>query len=130
MQIVTIDPNGLRLVWNDVREGLDKMPPADWIAEDVYHAIRSGDSALVMFYDTRLAGFLVLRRLVTEFSKQVCLHVWLAYSKGDADLFALGEAHIRQIAHQMGAAKVTFESPRPGWAKRYPMVESTYEIPL
>lgn len=130
MQLVTIDPAGLRLVWNDVREGLDKMPASDWIAEDVYHAIRSSESALVMAYDGEFVGFMVLRRLVAEFSKQVKLHVWLAYNKGDSDILTIGESHLRQLAEQMGAHRITFGSPRPGWAKRYPLVEATYEIPL
>jgi hypothetical protein len=42
MNLVLIHPDNLRAFWPDIRSGLDEMPAEDWIAEDVYHEIRSG----------------------------------------------------------------------------------------
>lgn len=107
------------------------MPPADWIAEDVYHAIRSGESALYVFTQAgQFAGFVVLRRLVAEFSGTVSCHVWLAYSTSNADAYLAAESFIKESAKRMGASRITFSSPRAGWAKRYPLIEATYQIPM
>lgn len=131
MDIVLVAPDALRSVWNFVREGLAEMPAEDWIAEDVYHAIRSGNAALhLAIDDTGPVGFLVLVRRTAEFSGVPILHVWLAYSKADKDAFTAGEKVIRETARRMGAHKITFGSPRMGWAKRYPLVSATYEIPM
>lgn len=126
-----IHPAQLRTVWAQVKAGLATMPPADWIAEDVYHAIKSGESALYCFtQDGAFAGFVVLRRIVAEFSGDVACHVWLAYSASDADAYTAAESFIKESAKRMGASRITFSSPRFGWAKRYPFVEATYQIPL
>lgn len=125
-----IHPNDLRRVWGEVRKGLDTMPDADWIAEDVYHAIKSGDSALYVFTQAgQFAGFVVLRRQVAEFSGEVACHIWLAYSASDADAYQAAEGFIKSSAKHMGASRITFCSPRKGWAKRYPLKTSHYEIP-
>ena len=129
MELVLIPPNALRSVWDFVRAGLATMPPEDWIAEDVYHAIRSGESALhVALGNAGPCGFLVLRRHLTEFTQTPELHVWLAYNAGDADVIAAGETVLKETATRMGAARITFGSPRKGWAKRYRPVTTTYEI--
>lgn len=130
MDIVLIHPDGLRAVWEEVRAGLSEMPPSDWIAEDVYHAIKSGESALYIAINNEgFSGFMVLRRMQTEFSRKPYLHVWLAYHKTGADMYEAGIQAIRNAAQNMGAHKITFGSPRKGWAKRYPLAEATYEIP-
>lgn len=126
-----IHPTQLRGVWPKIRAGLEAMPPDDWIAEDVYHAIKSGESALHVFTEAgQFAGFLVLRRLVAEFSGEVSCHIWLAYSVSHADAYLAAESFIKESAKRMGASRITFSSPRKGWAKRYPLASCTYEIPL
>lgn len=91
MDLVLIHPDSLRAHWDNVRKGLDVMPKDDWIAEDVYHEIRSGNAALhVALGDQGFAGFLVLQRRVTEFTRVPTLHVWLAYNEGDADVIEAG----------------------------------------
>lgn len=131
MQILLIPPADLRRVWPTVREGLALMPAEDWIPEDVYHLIKTGDSALYMGHgDAGYLGFFVLRRLVGEFDGSVSLHCWLAYNAGDADVFMAAESMVRQIAQQAGASRITFGSPRKGWGKRYPLVTATYSVPL
>ena len=131
MDIVLIAPDSLHAVWKDVRAGLEKMPVSDWIPEDVYHAVRSGESALYIGVgDAGFGGFMVLRKQQTEFSKQPVLHVWLAYSVAEPDVLAHGIDTVREVAKRIGAQKITFGSPRKGWAKRFPVVDATYEIPL
>lgn len=122
--ICLIHPERLRDVWDKVKAGLYDMPPDDWIAEDVYHAIKSGDAVLYVCGD----GFMVLRRIEEEFSRKVRLHVWLAHHPQGLDMYETGEALIRDCAMRMGAERITFGSPRKGWSKRYPMVSALYEV--
>lgn len=126
-----IAPAQLRSVWLDVKRGLESMPAEDWIAEDVYHAIASGDAALYVFRESgTFAGFVVLRRLTAEFSGEIHCHIWLAYSESTRDAYSAAESFIKESAKHMGASRITFSSPRTGWAKRYPLLSATYEIPL
>ena len=131
MDIYLIQPKDLRHVWDDVKAGLAEMPESDWIPEDVYHAIKSGQVALhIGVTPEGFAGFMVLKPSQTEFSGKPTLHVWLVYNTAGADMMAAGEQLIRETARKMGAQKITFGSPRKGWAKRYNLVEATYEMPL
>lgn len=124
-----IHPAQLRSVWDAVKRGLESMPADDWIAEDVYHAIKSGAATLYVFTEAgAFAGFVVLRRLTAEFSGEVICHIWLAYSASNADAYQAAESFIKGAAKHMGAARITFSSPRKGWAKRYPLASCTYEI--
>lgn len=131
MDFILIHPDGLRAVWPDVRAGLETMPKDDWIPEDVFHAIKSGESALYIgMRDTGYCGFFVLRKLLGEFSRDPILHCWLAYNHGDASVYDEAADFMRAQAKQMGAKRLTFGSPRPGWGKRYACTTATYEIPL
>lgn len=122
-------PAALRSIWDKVKEGLAQMPPEDWIPEDVYWHIKTGQAALYVATDgAEFGGFLVLQRRETEFTGLPILHVWLAYNAGGADVFEAGEATIRQAATQMGAHRITFGSPRRGWSRRYPLVTATYAL--
>jgi len=131
MDITLIHPDGLRAVWPTVRAGLETMPKDDWIPEDVFHAVKSGAAAL--YYgtgDKGYCGFFVLQRLLGEFSRDPILHCWLAYNHGDASVYEAAEEFMRSHAKQIGAKRLTFGSPRPGWGKRFPCLTATYEIPL
>ena len=131
MAIEIVHPSQIRAVWPFVRKGLESLPADEWIPEDVYHCVKSGDSALYLCkQDDAPVAFFILRRRVAEFSGDVWLHVWIAYSEGDADVYDESVAVIRQVAAQAGAARITLESPRKGWAKRYPVISTYCEIPL
>ena len=131
MDFILIPPDELRAVWSQVSEGLADMPADDWIPEDVYHLIKAGDSALYMaLRDGTYDGFLVVRQLVAEFSRTPTLHVWLAYHVTTDDVREHVDGFLRQLAQNMGARRITFGSPRMGWAKRYPLQTATYEIPM
>jgi len=130
MDFALIPPNALRGVWDFVKQGLASMPAEDWIAEDVYHAIKSGDAALhLAIDDTGPCGFLVLQKRTTEFTHETFLHVWLAYNHGERDVIEAGEQLLHAVAQHMNASRIRFGSPRKGWAKRYTPVSTTYEIP-
>lgn len=72
---------------------------------------------------------MVLQAKVTEFSNKPVLHVWLAYNHGDGDVIDAGMRVLQETASRMNAHKITFGSPRKGWAKRFPVVTTHYEIP-
>lgn len=131
MEFTLIHPDGLRAAWPRIRAGLDRLPPEDWIAEDVYHAIKAGTAALYIgTNDTGYAGFFAFRLQQEEFSREPVLHVWLACNEGDADVFGQAEAFILHVAREAGARRMTFGSPRKGWAKRYQAISTTYSIPV
>lgn len=107
------------------------MPDEDWIAEDVYAEVRFGGAAMhVVTEGDQFLGFLALQVKEAEFSGKTILHVWLAYNAGSVDVISEGEQLIRDTAKRINASKITFGSPRKGWAKRYPLVTATYEIPM
>ena len=131
MDSILIHPDSLRAVWPDVRAGLETMPKDDWIVEDVYHAIKSGAAALYIGQnDSGFCGFLVLQKLLGEFSRDPILHCWLAYNHGEGEIYDKALEFLKSQARQMGAKRLTFGSPRPGWGKRYACTTATYEIPL
>jgi hypothetical protein len=102
----------------------------DWIAEDVYHAIKSGVAAChVAQTEGGYAGCLITTLRHAEFSHTPALHVWIAHSTG-GDVFEQGLPMLKQMAQHAGAARITFGSPRKGWAKRYPLVTAIYEVPV
>lgn len=65
-----------------------------------------------------------------EFSGRPSLHVWIVHNEGDASVMDEGHELLRKMAHNAGVSRITFGSPRVGWAKRYKLVSATYEIDL
>jgi hypothetical protein len=133
MQLVLIQPSGLRDIWPQVLGSLCKVRTkghCDWIAEDVYHAIKAGDAAChVAMTEQGYVGCLITTMTSAEFSNAQALHVWIAHSEG-GDVFEAGLPMLRDMAKRAGVPRITFGSPRPGWAKRFPMINATYEVSL
>lgn len=132
MDFILVTPADLRAHWPRIAESLAvvqaKASP-DWIAEDVYHAIKSGVAAChVALNDQGYAGVLITKLSRGEFSGIPSLHVWIAHNAGAPDVFEAGLPVLHQLAQRAGAARITFGSPRPGWAKRFPLIEATYEV--
>lgn len=124
-----IHPNTLRTHWPRIKASLDAVQAKasdDWIAEDVYHAIKAGAAACHLSDD----GLLITTITHAEFSGTPALHVWIAHNTGGADVLENGLPMLREMARRAGVTKITFGSPRPGWAKRFPLVSATYEVPL
>ena len=127
---VLVDPNELHDVWPLVKKGLDriirKIRP-DWIAEDVYSALKAGTSGLHLGYEgDEYEGFVVLTPS-TDFDGRI-LFVWAAYSPRSADTIEKYWPFIRDIATKSGSKKVRFASPREGFKKSsFTPVTTIYE---
>lgn len=115
MEARLISPNDLRQWWRFVRPGLEKIlhkTPEGWIPEDVYTDCFNGKSMLwVGLVDARPVGFMVLQ------PKGTALHVWCAYLS-EVGYFDAGWQHLLNIAQHGDAKRLTFESWRPGWARK------------
>lgn len=134
MDFRLVPPVALRQHWPRIQSSLCAVRAKtsnDWIPEDVYHSIKSGESACHLAYDgERYAGLLVSKISVAEFSGTRSLFVWIAHNEGDADVIEAGVDMLRDMAGRANASRITFGSPRPGWAKRFPLITATYEVPL
>lgn len=121
MRLVT----DIRNEWPRIRASLEVVQaksPEDWIPEDVYHALQSQQAAAYLSDD----GLLIVQRLMTEFTRQPYMHVWIAH--GDMTDTALD--FLRQQAKHVGCTRITFGSTRLGWSKRFPLVSATFEVPV
>ena len=134
MEFELIPAVHLRSVWPLVRVSLDAVQaksPEDWIAEDVYHAIKAGSAALHLAKDGgEVAGVLVTTVTFAEFSGRKFLHVWVAHNMGAADVVDSGIEMLKAMARAAGAEMVTFGSKRAGWKSRHKTVSATYGIDL
>jgi hypothetical protein len=134
MELTLVPSAGVRQAWPLILPSLQAVQAKtadDWIPEDVYHALKSGEAACHLGTDANgFCGVLITTRTTAEFSGTPALHVWIVHNAGDADLLEAGMPLLRQMAQKAGFARITFGSPRPGWAKRFPLVSATYAIPM
>lgn len=97
----------------------------------MYHAIKAGHAAChYALNESGFAGLLVTTKAISEFSRTPSIHVWIAHNASDADVIEGGLALLRDMAQQAGATRITFASPRVGWAKRHKLISATYEVSL
>ena len=126
-----IEPRSLRSVWPIVRHGLDVVVQknrVDWIPEDVYHALKSGTAAL---HFSGEGSFLVTCLNVNDYTDNRELHIWIAYSADESrNVIDEGLELLKAMAKNAGATRITFDSPRKGWERRYTMITATYEVSL
>ncbi|MFL9582363.1 hypothetical protein [Stenotrophomonas sp. AB1(2024)] len=134
MELIIIKPDELRAHWPVIAPALDSVIAAtspDWIKEDVFHRIKSGEAVLHVVYGLgQYKCMFILTREVEEYSGNPSLHIWIAHNGGDAESYNFGLEQIKQAARHFGATRLTLESPRLGWAKRFRLVSATYEVPL
>lgn len=134
MDLIVVTPADLRTHWPRISASLDAVQakaPEDWIKEDVYHGIRSGQAAChIALDDNGFAGLMVTTITRAEFSGAQALHVWIAHNEGEADVIEAGLDLLRAMAHKAGVSRITFGSPRKGWSKKFPLISATYEVPL
>lgn len=127
-----INPAVIHSVWGKVRHGIQTVQQRTaetYLPEDVYHAIKSGAATLHIGYlDNEYAGFVVLMPYRDQYTNDMVMHCWIAYSTG-ADVFDLALAEIQQMAKNINA-KITFTSPRKAWEKRFKPLYTVYEVPL
>lgn len=136
MEILYVNPAELRAHWPVIAPALDSVIEAtspDWIKEDVYHQLASKQATANLIYERgQYRSLFILTQPSEEFSGQRCLHIWIAENalSGTDESFEFGLNAIKQIALQLRAPKLTLESPRKGWSKRFKLVSATYEVPL
>ncbi len=134
MELILVKPAELRAHWPVISAALDSVIEAtspDWIKEDVFFRIKSGQAIAHLIYHLgAYQALFVLSPDKEEFSGASSLHIWLAHNAGDDAAYDFGLDAIKQIARNGGATRLTLESPRLGWAKRFRLVSATYEVPL
>lgn len=133
-----IKPDDLIFEWERVRAGLlevMKHSAEDWLPEDVYLSLKTGNSALYVAEDAQgdYLGFVVLQVLPMFHGKR--LHVWCAHSTNTRWLVRTFNTDVQALAKEIGAKKVTFTSPRPEWQRvalrgGFKPSQTTYEISL
>lgn len=134
MELVLVPPAGVRQTWPLILPSLQAVMAkgaVEWIPEDVYHALKTGDAVCHIATDAGgYAGCMVTQRVTDHYSGKQSLHVWIVHNAGPAELLDCGMPMLQEMARKGGFARITFGSPRKGWAKRFPMIEATYEIPI
>ena len=118
-KLVYVEPSNLHEYWPLVKIGIEKVREhsADtWLPEDVYAAIKGGNSSLFIGLDGGYEGFIVLSS-IPSFDGPVCF-IWALYGTGlTEDLLGKYWGEVKQIARDMGARRIEFTSPRPAWAR-------------
>jgi hypothetical protein len=117
--VTPVKPDDLQDVWPLIQPGLLKVlkhSTDNWIPEDVYHAIKSGQSVLHLVYvEGDYCGFTV-STLVTTFDGKA-LHFWIVYNASKVDIIKTFMPEVERLARAAGARRVTFWSPRR-WERR------------
>ena len=117
----------LRQVWPSVRPLLEELAiktKQNWIAEDIYTEVLTGKARLFLVE----GGVLVTVPQVEEFTGANVLHVWCGIGQGHDYESSLEE--LKEHAREFGFQKITFESNREGWKKRFPIESIRYRIEL
>ena len=127
--MIYVKPQELQEVWNLVKEGLEKINNKisdNWIPEDVYYSIKSGESSLYLFYDNdNYEGFTVLT--INQSYNYPILFIWCFYSNSFTNAPTKYWPEIQEVAHNIGAKKIQFNSPRKGWEKMFKKISIIYE---
>jgi len=103
---------------------LAKDTTQNWIAEDIYKEVSQGTARLFLVE----GGVLVTIPQVEEFTNAKVLHVWCGIGEGHDYEASLEQ--LKEHAREFGFAKITFESNRAGWKKRFPVESIRYRIEL
>lgn len=136
MDLILVQSAELRAHWPMISRALDSVIDStspDWIKEDVYHQLKTNGAVAHLVYERgEYRSLFILTQPSEEFSGSRCLHIWIAENdiSGTPESFEFGLSQIKAIAQRLGAPKLTLESPRKGWAKRFALVSATYEVPL
>jgi len=112
--LIAVPPSDVASYWPAVRKELDRLSRRGtdgWIPEDVYLLLRT--NAATLYVQDGVEGFAILQLFPNYSGKR--LHIWIACLKDDPLRFM---DEIVALARQYGASKITYESPRAGWAKR------------
>ena len=115
----------LRSVWPSVRPLLQKLSEkTNWVQEDIYTEVSQGRARLFVGE----GSVLVVVPKEEEFTHKKVLHVWVGVNESDD--FEKELAWLKQHAKEFGFSKITFDSIREGWKKRFPVESISYRIEL
>ena len=125
MDKVYIQPKDIKSVWGFVKPNLYTIlekSPENWIPEDIYAAIVTGQAILcISTSKTEPNGFVVGRiidRQVNTIEKDIdTLHIWVGYANTmlrEQEQWKL----IEQIAKEQNCKRISFETWRKGWSKK------------
>jgi hypothetical protein len=110
----------LREVWPDVKAGLEvilKRTQQTWIAEDVYHALKTKQSILLIgIEEGKFAGFVVLT--MNKGFDGLEGHIWTAYNISKSEYINTSWPIIQGFCKAAGCRRVTMSSSRKGWGRR------------
>lgn len=125
MNPVLVTPRALPVVWPFVVRALNairKKTGETYTDGDVYSALfkRSAFLWLDRRDDPQMLGILV--------PENGGLHVWISANFGPPSLLAEAVAWVKDQQKQHGFSRVTFDSPRKGWAKHFRVTQYTYEV--
>lgn len=114
-----IEPRHLAAEWERVRAGLVEVKKAtndDWLPEDVYMAIRTGQAVLYLGTGDagEYLGFLVLRLVATTHAKK--MEIWCAYAVPGVSVMRRFLPHIKAVARNAGVSGILFSSARQEWS--------------
>jgi hypothetical protein len=120
-RLVPIDSDAqIREVWPDVRSGLEvilKRTQQTWIAEDVYHALKTKQSILLIgIEEGKFAGFVVLT--MNKSHDGIEGHIWVAYNISKSEYIDASWPIIQGFCKAAGCRRVTMSSSRKGWGRR------------
>ena len=106
-ELTYIQPAHLHDHWEAIKPGLEacRKRGEAWIVEDVYHAIKSGQSFLYV----ASCGFLVLTPQQSYDGNQ--LFVWCCYANAD-DPISVFHDQLKEIAKSINAKRILFGSKR------------------
>lgn len=102
----------IRSYWEPIRVALqkvvDKIHP-DWIPEDVYVAVITGQARVYLAHD----GVIVFKLTPQPYTGENDLFVWAAHSNNGNALIEYAD-DVEAIAREFGATRILFTSPRKG----------------
>lgn len=123
-----IKPERIRDAWPDIRASVERVitkTGEPWLPEDVYHALMKLEAFLHVGYEADEPRFVFVLVPGEDYGQKV-LKIWLASSLGGSLDEAI--AWIRAHAAENGFHKITFASPRKGWAKYFKPAQVIYEV--
>jgi hypothetical protein len=120
-RIIPVDSDTqLREVWPDVKTGLEvilKRTQQTWIAEDVYHALKTKQSILLIGMESgQFSGFVVLT--MNKGFDGLEGHIWVAYNISKSEYINTSWPIIQGFCKAAGCKRVTMSSSRKGWGRR------------
>lgn len=110
--VTPVSPSDIHLHWPKIRPKIERLlrfGTDGYVVEDVFTFLRNGVATL--YADA--TGFAVLQLLPNYYGKR--LHVWIVQTDADPKVYM---ERLDALAKSHGADRITFESPRKGWARR------------